>query len=92
MYVDTNTIVTAASLITAITIILSAIFAVYRWYLKQNKQDEDIKKVRDEQCVICYCLLACLDGLKQLGANGNVTDAYNKMEKHINQQAHQWEK
>lgn len=89
MYIDTNTIITAASLITALVVIFSAIFAIYRWYLKQNHQDKEIKSIKKEQCVICYGLLACLDGLKQLGANGNVTDAYNEMEKHINKQAHE---
>lgn len=90
MYIEWQTIITIAAVLTAIITIFSVIFAVYRWYLKQNKQDADIKKVKEEQCVICYCMLACLDGLRQLGANGNVTDAYNKMEKHINQQAHDW--
>lgn len=90
MYVNTGTIITTASVITALVVIFSAIFAVYKWYLKQNKQDEELKKVKEEQCVICYGLLACLDGLKQLGANGNVTDAHNRMEKHINKQAHDW--
>lgn len=42
-----------------------------------------------EQCVICYGLLATLDGLKQLGANGNVSDAYQRLEKHLNQSAHE---
>ena len=41
--------------------------------------------------MICYGLLATLDGLKQLGANGNVTDAHEKLEKHLNQTAHDWD-
>lgn len=89
MYIDTNTIITAASVFTALVVIFSAIFAVYKWYLKQEKQDKEIKSIKEEQGIICYGLLACLDGLKQLGANGNVTDAYNKVEKHINKQAHE---
>lgn len=89
MYIDANTITVAASVITALVVIFSAIFAIYKWYLKQEKQDKDIKSIKTENGVICYGLLACLDGLKQLGANGNVTDAYNKLEKHINNQAHE---
>lgn len=89
MYIDTNTIVTAASVLTALVVIFSSIFAIYKWYLKQEKQDKEIKSIKEEQSVICYALLACLGGLKQLGANGNVTDAYNKVEKHINKQAHE---
>ena len=89
MYIDANTITVTASVITALVVIFSAVFAVYKWYLKQEKQDKDIKSIKTENGVICYGLLACLDGLKQLGANGNVTDAYNKLEKHINNQAHE---
>ena len=89
MYIDANTITVTASVITALVVIFSAIFAVYKWYLKQEKQDKDINSIKKENGVICYGLLACLDGLKQLGANGNVTDAYNKLEKHINNQAHE---
>lgn len=89
MYIDANTIIVTASVITALVVIFSAIFAVYKWYLKQEKQDKDIKSIKTENGVLCYGVLACLDGLKQLGANGNVTDAYNKLEKHINNQAHE---
>lgn len=89
MYIDANAISTTASVITALVVIFSAIFAVYKWYLKQEKQDKEIKSMKEEQGILCYAMLACLDGLKQLGANGNVTDAYNKLEKHINKQAHE---
>lgn len=89
MYIDANAIITTASVITALVVIFSAVFAVYKWYLKQEKQDKEIKAIKEEQGVQCYAMLACLDGLKQLGANGNVTDAYNKLEKHINKQAHE---
>ena len=89
MYIDAKTIIATASVFTALVVIFSAIFAVYKWYLKQQKQDTEIKGIKTEQGIICYAMLACLDGLKQLGANGNVTDAFNKLEKHINNQAHE---
>lgn len=88
MYITSQSIQTTAAVITAIIVIFTAVFAVYRWYLKQNKQDGDIKELKEEQCLMSYAMLACLDGLKQLGANGNVTDAHNKLEKHLNQKAH----
>ncbi len=91
MYIGTEEIITAASVLTAAIAIFSAIFAIYRWYLKQNKQDEDIKKVKDEQCLLTYGVLACLKGLKEQGCNGPVTEAINKIEKHVNQQAHDQE-
>ena len=46
MYIDQNTIITAASVISALVVIFSAIFAVYRWYLKQNQQDKEIEKIK----------------------------------------------
>lgn len=91
MYISVNTIITAASLLTALVAIFSVIFAVYRWYLKQNKQDEEIKNMKAEQCLLTYGILACLKGLQEQGCNGPVTEAINKIEKHINKQAHDQE-
>ena len=91
MYVDVNTIIMAGSLLTAIVVIFSAIFAVYKWYLKQNQQDVEIERVKSEQCLLTYGILACLKGLKEQGCNGPVTEAIGKIEKHINKQAHNQE-
>lgn len=91
MYIDTHMIIAAASLLTAVTAIFSVIFAVYRWYLKQNRQDEEIEKMKSEQCLLTYGILACLKGLKEQGCNGPVTEAIDKIEKHINKQAHDQE-
>lgn len=86
--VNANTLITVAGVITAAGVIFGAIFAVYRWYLKQEKQDGDIKHIKEENTLVFYALFACLDGLSQLGANHSVTDAKDKLEKYINQQAH----
>ena len=91
MYIDQSTIITAASVITAITVIFSVVFAIYRWYLKQNHQDVEIKALKKEQCLLTYGILACLKGLKEQGCNGPVTEAIDKIEKHINKQAHDQE-
>ena len=88
MYVDVNTIITAASLIAAIGAIFSVVFAVYRWYLRQNRQDAEIERMKSEQCLLTHGILACLKGLKEQGCNGPVTEAIDKIEKHINKQAH----
>ena len=77
-----------AEIISAFTIICGVIFALYRWVLKQNKQDEDIKAIKEENSLICFALRACLDGLEQLGANHTVPVAKEKLEKHLNIQAH----
>lgn len=88
MYVDAQTIITAAALVGAVSALLGALFAVYRWYQRQNKQDEDIKAMKEEMCLLTYGVLACLQGLKEQGCNGPVTAAIDKIEKHINQEAH----
>lgn len=89
MYVDINTIKELAAIITAIIVIFGAVFSAYRWYLKQNKQDKEIQSIKSELCLLYYAQIACLDGLEQLGANCNVNKAKEKLEKHMNQKAHE---
>ena len=68
------------------------LFAAHRWVLAQDKLREDVKEQlaiqNVENQVLCYGLLACLDGLEQLGCNHNVTKAHEALEKHINRRAH----
>lgn len=88
MTITPQTIITAASLIGAAGVIFGAIFAAYRWYLRQNKDTEEIKRLKKENTLICYALSACLDGLIQLGANHTVPKAKDKLDKYLNQSAH----
>lgn len=88
MTITAETIITFAAIISAIGAMCGVIFSIYRWYLKQEKQDIEIKAVKEEQCIIVYGLLACLKGLKEQGCNGPVTEAVDKLEKHINKKAH----
>ena len=83
-----SNIITAASVLTALGVILGVIFKAYKWYLKQKKQDEEIKQIKEENTLICFALSACLDGLQQLGANHTVPIAKEKLDKYLNQQAH----
>ena len=77
-----------AELFGAGAVVFGAIFATYKWVLKQNKQDDEIKALKEEQTLICYGVLAALKGLSEQGCNGPVTEAINKIEKHLNVQAH----
>ncbi len=81
-------IIHAAEVITALFVIFGAIFAAYRWYLKQNKQDDEIARMKKEGALVVMALTACLDGLEQLGANHTVPIAKKKLEEYINEQAH----
>ena len=83
-----QTIITIASVITALGVIFGVIFAIYRWYLKNEKQDDSIKDIKEEQSILTKGVLACLKGLKEQGCNGPVTHAIEELEEHINHQAH----
>lgn len=50
--------------------------------------DKNLSEIREELTLITYAQLACLKGLKEQGCNGPVTEALNKLEKHLNQAAH----
>ena len=81
-------ITTIAGVITALGVIFGVLFAVYKWYLKQEKQDKDIKAIKEEQFLLTQGVLACLKGLKEQGCDGPVTTAIKQLETHINKQAH----
>ena len=83
-----NVIITIASVITALGVIFGVVFTVYRWYLKNEKQDNDIKSIKEEQSILTHGVLACLKGLKEQGCNGPVTEAINQIETHLNKKAH----
>jgi hypothetical protein len=84
----TQLILLVASVITALGVIFGAVFSGYRWYLKQNKQDEDIKEIKQEQVILIHGILACLKGLKEQGCDGPVTSAITEIEVHLNKRAH----
>ena len=48
-----------------------------------------VKRTKEEQALLTYGVLACLKGLKEQGCDGPVEEAINKIEKHINQVAHE---
>ena len=81
-------ITTVAGVITALGVILSVLFAAYKWYLKQEKQDTDMKAIKEEQFLLTQGVLACLKGLQEQGCDGPVTSAIKQLETHINKQAH----
>ncbi len=87
--INTDTIIKLAAVLTA----LGGIGGVVVWCIKfverQKKQDRELLAIRREQTLICYGVLACLKGLKEQGCNGPVTAALDKLEKHLNQAAHE---
>lgn len=74
---------------------LTAVITLYKYIAsshdrvqKWDEYDEQIKSIKNEQCMMTYCMMATLDGLHQLGCNGKVTEAREKLDKHLNQEAH----
>lgn len=81
-------IITVASVITALGVILGLFITIHKWVLKQNKQDDDISSIKKEQSILTKGVLACLKGLKEQGCDGPVTTAIVEIEDHINKEAH----
>ena len=88
MHINATLITTIASVFSSLVVIFGAVFSIYRFVVHQSEQDRDIKKMKEEQQVVCYGVLACLRGLREQGCDGPVDDAITKLEKHLNQQAH----
>lgn len=95
-----QTIITAAAVLAAGIAIVGYLAKIVRWMDQQKQQTADIEDLRTlhnndmgdikkEQTLIVYGLLACLKGLKEQGCNGPVTEGISKIEKHLNQKAHQ---
>lgn len=89
--INTDTIIKFAAVLTALGGIGGVVVWCIRFVERQKKQDKELLAIRREQTLICYGVLACLKGLKEQGCNGPVTDALDKLEKHLNQAAHEEE-
>ena len=50
--------------------------------------NKDTEGIQEEQTVVVYGLLACLKGLAEQGCDGPVSEAIDRIEKHINKKAH----
>lgn len=86
--ITADTLITLASLLAALTSLGGVIVWWIKFIERDKRQDQELKAIRKEQTLICYGLLACLKGLKEQGCNGPVTEAMSKMEKYLNQAAH----
>jgi hypothetical protein len=100
MYINWQTIITAGAVVSAFSVLLGVVLKIYKRLAKQDKNtediellkkhhNEDIQRLKEENCIICFALSACLDGLQQLGANHTVPIAKEKLDKYLNQQAHE---
>lgn len=84
-----QTIITAAAVLGAAAAVIAYFAKAVRWVDRQKRQDKELAAIKEEQTILTYGVLACLKGLKEQGCNGPVTEAINKIEKHLNQKAHE---
>ena len=90
-YLDLNTLNGTSAAVTALGVLVGGVLAVYRFYARQKAQDRELAAVRSELTLLCYGVRACLSGLREQGCNGPVTEALNKLDKHLNPAAHKGE-
>ena len=92
-------IVKVAEIIGACSVILGVIIGGYKLYdrlldhisdleRRMTTQEKELERMKKEDTLVIYALRACLDGLKQQGCNGKVTEAFDMLDKHINKAAH----
>lgn len=99
MSILSQNIITIGAVVGAVLTVFGVVKSVVKFIeknkenaLKQSqrnqRQDNDIARLKAENQLICYGLSAALDGLEQLGANHTVPKAKQKLEKYLNQAAH----
>jgi hypothetical protein len=88
MNIPTQDLIALAAMAGALAVLIGYAGRFFGWFQRQRQQDLDIAALKGEQCLVVYGVLACLKGLKEQGCNGPVTEAIQRIEKHLNQQAH----
>ena len=88
MYINWETIITIGKIIGAFGVIVSAVVALYKTVESIKLQKQDIRSIKEEQTLLCYGLKGALQGLIEQGCNGPCKDALDKLEKHLNKEAH----
>lgn len=88
MWIDVDTIIKAAALVAALGVLGGVVVSLYKASERDRKQSEIIKEMMAEQSLICYGLRGALQGLIEQGCNGPCKDALEKLNKHLNQEAH----
>ena len=83
-----QTLLSAAAIVGAFVALVSYLRKLFGWFERQEKQDREISDIKEEQAILVEGMLACLKGMQKQGADGPVTEAIAKIERHINAKAH----
>ena len=86
-------LVEAGAAVGALVTISALLRRIYLWFAKQEEQNtrqwRAIHQGQEEQTLICYGVRACLMGLIEQGCDGPCKDALSRLDKHLNEAAHQ---
>lgn len=88
MYITGDAIVQIAAVVSALGVIGGVVVAVAKIIIRDKRQSEIIKAMQEEQTTICYGLHGALQGLIEQGCNGPCKDALQRLDKHLNKEAH----
>lgn len=88
IHLTAQTVLSAAALVGAVSVLAALLAKLVHWIDRQKAQDRELRDVQSELTLLTYGVLACLKGLKERGCNGPVTEAIQKIEKRLNQEAH----
>ena len=83
-----QSLIGAVAILGAFVAIINYIKKIFGWFDKQERQDKEIKDIKEEQTILTEGILACLKGLQEQGCDGEVTKAISKIETHLNKKAH----
>ena len=86
--ITAEAVIQAAALAGALGALGGGLVWLLRFVEGDRKQDKELAAIRKEQSLICFGVLACLQGLKEQGCDGPVTEALGKLEAHLNKAAH----
>ena len=87
MYIGIQDLITASAVLAAALALLGYYNRAYNWYRKQQRQEEDIAALKEEQGLLTYGVLAGLQGLKEQGGTGPGTDASEKTDRPVQHKA-----
>lgn len=88
MYIDADSLLRCSAIISALGVIGGVVASVVKMIVRDRRQSEIIKAMQEEQKLICYGLRGALQGLVEQGCNGPCRDALEKLDKHLNREAH----
>ena len=88
MYITADTIIKAAAVVGALSVLAGVIVTVYKVLESNKRQSAEINAIKGEQTIICYALQGALQGLIEQGCDGPCKDALNMLQKHLNKTAH----